>query len=335
MYTLTIFVMGLVSAHALDIKFTKAPYQLPCRLSGSTAAKIGGEGDLLLFGGYEENKNTKQRVASNKVFRIGRGRVEESLIEVEGRLCAAAASLENKIFVSGGWAPPREGKMSDDHFADMFDVMKPSRIYPGIPVGTSSRHVLLKLPSHNSLLLHNHRTTNRLYTFNGESWEAHEALNPPMPSRGLHVACALPNGDCIFALGSSSEMMNDAWVLSTSSSPWRWNEVAVSGEKPTPRAGSVCFPVGNDGMAVFGGAENTNTGLRALNDLWHLKIEGGGVDGGYKGVWTRIDEVEGEFPPPRNAATITRIEHNKFVMTGGWRPFVETYDDIWEINVYQ
>jgi len=139
------------------------------------------------------------------------------------------------------------------------------------------------------------------------------------------------SGDVLFFGGSSAEMFDDAWILSRSNErAWEWNEVAVSGEMPQARVGAVCFPVGTRGMCVFGGAEATPTGLNLLDDLWHLEFEKSGAE--YKGVWTRI-EPDGDRPPPRNAACLTKIDDSKFLLCSGWGLFVESYDDVREIVV--
>ena len=50
-------------------------------------------------------------------------------------------------------------------------------------------------------------------------------------------------------------------------------------------------------------------------------------------VWEEPEVIGGNKFRARNAHTLTTISGNKAVAHGGWNPFVETYNDTFEMTV--
>eukprot|EP00198_Chlamydomonas_reinhardtii_P005763 XP_001695099.1 predicted protein [Chlamydomonas reinhardtii] len=97
-------------------------------------------------------------------------------------------------------------------------------------------------------------------------------------------------------------------------------------------------------LYVYGGAPQSGS---MYNDLWRLDLETGGWSwvqldpagaAPHSNAWLEV-EVEGPAPSPRNASIMVPLQPqplaavgdssaaNRFLLHGGWRPFVETYND--------
>ena len=64
-------------------------------------------------------------------------------------------------------------------------------------------------------------------------------------------------------------------------------------------------------------------GLAPLDDVWCLDVE--------EDTWTRVETNAGFGP--RNAHVLCRLSDGGFVVNGGWKPFVSTYDDTLRLEV--
>jgi Galactose oxidase, central domain len=159
-------------------------------------------------------------------------------------------------------------------------------------------------------------------------------------------------------------MSNEAFLLDTAT--WEWKKLALAKKKnndndsnaPSPRAAPCLCAISDDCVLLFGGATSTDTGLEPLQDLWALHVT--------ENKWERLipppppplpatrkvdDKNTICCPPPRNAATLTpcslasagtssndSVENDRvqtFILTGGWAPFRQTWDDCYILHVRQ
>ncbi|PNH07325.1 Acyl-CoA-binding domain-containing protein 5 [Tetrabaena socialis] len=181
------------------------------------------------------------------------------------------------------------------------------------------------------------------------------AGSPSPPSRGLHtltVAAAPPDesggNPCRTALylyggaPQSGPMFGDLWVLDVDSMTWR--QLQPEGPAPHARcshtaaaaggasASSSASPAGGAGryLVVAGGSYYTEPGrLQPLADVAVYDTQAN--------RWVEA-AVEGPLPSPRNAAILAPLRStvdggSRFVLHGGWWPFVETYNDTYILTV--
>jgi hypothetical protein len=140
-------------------------------------------------------------------------------------------------------------------------------------------------------------------------------------------------------------MFGDLWALDgdfLGDGPLQWTRLwagggAEEGEgqgteaAPHVRCSHVAADV-DGGLLVLGGSYYTPQGsLCPLDDAWWFDASAGG------GTWRRVALGGGDARPPaaRNAAVLAPLpsadptRRRRFLYHGGWRPFVETYDDSW------
>jgi Galactose oxidase, central domain len=150
-------------------------------------------------------------------------------------------------------------------------------------------------------------------------------------------------------------MSNEAFLLDTAT--WEWKKLlgkdngngAADAAVPSPRAAPCLCAISEDCVLLFGGAKSTVSGLEPLKDLWALHVT--------KNQWKQLippppsekmndRNNDSCCPPPRNAATLTPCslmasnnddDENHvqtFLLTGGWAPFRQTWDDCYILRVY-
>jgi len=335
------------------------------RRSGHAAFVLEKTATPYVFGGYVEedttdNEKPHHRYVVNDLWQWKTEADEWTRLETTGdipgpRLATAMASLQDKVYLFGGWDPQTEGTggviLDTVHELDLSSSSSSSsgaappvwkKLAATVPGGPTSRHVAVALPDRNQILIHNHRCRDLVLLFDPATGTFREqATTGPCPSpRGLHAACAVsPNRICVFGGAAQDQTMsNEAFVLDTVT--WEWTQLntdaASADGAPSPRASPCIGRVDEKCVVIFGGAEYSDTGLRPRADVWALDLE--------KPRWTLLlDDDEG--PPPRNAATFTEItvsknDNNKnnangkaFLLTGGWAPFRETWDDCYVLKV--
>lgn len=276
---------------------------------------------------------------------------------------AMAVSADNrKAYLLGGWDPQTAGTggiiLDTVHCLDLathqWRQLDPSS--SNIPGGPTSRHVAVTLPTRtgnsnnsNKILLHNHRCNDFVWLLDTttERWEQQPTTGPCPSPRGLHVACMLDDTRLLLFGGAAQDqtMSNEAFLLDTVT--WEWTRLDSRDNKdgPSPRASPCLARINEHCVVVWGGAEyDSAMGLKPRSDLWALDVK--------QREWTCLqndDDDDGRvvvLPPPRNAATLTEISSSNmdseddakdgvrsFLLTGGWAPFRETWDDCFVLKI--
>lgn len=269
----------------------------------------------MIFGGYaEDDPSTRYTIQDLWSWDEGRWRKKESTGEIpEPRLVAASAVSGGKAYLFGGWNPATPpGILDDVHELDL-DTLVWKKLDCTMPDGPTSRHVAVALGDGN-ILLHTHRCKDYVLLFDPKncSFRKQETSGPCPSSRGLHGACRVDD-DTVLLFGGAAQdqtMSGETFLLNIKT--WTFKRIT---DGPSPRAAPCLSNVGPGQAVLFGGATSGETGLQPLNDLWAFQAD----------KWTRIETHV--MPPGRNAATLFPISDREFVLTGGWRPFVETHDD--------
>jgi Galactose oxidase, central domain len=254
----------------------------------------------------------------------------------------------HKAYMFGGWDPENAGTggviLDTVHELDIASATW-TELACRMPDGPTSRHVAVALPRQhgndddatNRILLHTHRCLNYVWLFDPATQTfARQATTGPCPSaRGLHAA-VLINDETICLFGGAAQdqaMSNETFLLDLTT--WTWTKLfATADHGPTPRAGASLVRWDSDCVLLFGGAEATATGLKPRADVWALSLLQEPIQ------WNLLihDDESGNdtttiVPPPRNAATLTPIGPNELLLTGGWAPFRETWDDCYVLHV--
>ena len=320
----------------------------------------------LVFGGYVEEKDETTgeitRRASNDMWKWygsdeGWNKVDYGKENVmpQPRLAAAMCLANNRPVLFGGWDPqtPGTGGVILDTLEE-FDVKnKAWNAIDGthIPGGPTSRHVALSLPDGNALI-HNHRCTDHVLIYSGSDFHKQPVTGQVPSSRGLHAATMAGRAAVLFGgAEQSGTMNNEAFVLDTHT--WEWKKIQIENTEraPCPRAAPCLVAISNNCILLFGGAEATASGLNPRGDLWALHFD---PDAG-TGQWELLIDDDGGgtstvggCPPARNAATLSEIEQleeawnkpsedgeirKRFLLQGGWHPFVRTYNDCFVLSV--
>lgn len=312
------------------------------RRSGHAAFSLENETPFV-FGGYAEESggdDSLKRFVVNDLWKFtgASWSKEECSGDKPGpRLATAIAQIGQKAYLFGGWDPQTAGTggviLDTVH---EFDIKNNKwTMLPGtIPGGPTSRHVTVALPKMGKILLHNHRCQNFVVLFDPVTGTFEEqATSGICPSpRGLHAACALSeNKVCVFAGAAQDQTMsNEAFVLDTET--WKWSKVDTGdSDCPAERAAPCICRLNDACVVVYGGARATKSGLEPLSDVWALDLR-------YQ-KWNQLASHE-SGPPPRNAATLTEIKctekgQKSFLLTGGWHPFKETWDDSFVLRVFE
>jgi hypothetical protein len=295
-----------------------------------------------VFGGYveEDTKDAESMPNRYVVNDLWKWNNNKEWISVEAtgdipgpRLVTAMASVQDKAYMFGGWDPESAGDggaiLDTVHELDLSNGGASwKKLDVTMPGGPTSRHVAVTIPSTGTILIHTHRCKDFVLLFDPATGEFREqpTTGSCPSSRGLHAAAMMDETTvCIFGGAAKDQSMsNESFLLDTDT--WNWTKIIPSGDVPSARAGPcLCSGTSNSNKCVvlFGGAEANETGLKPRADVWALSME--------SQEWTLlVDDKDG--PPPRNAATLTEIDlagqsGKGFLLTGGWAPFVQTWDD--------
>ncbi|GAX27618.1 hypothetical protein FisN_13Hh293 [Fistulifera solaris] len=313
----------LLLAPALSWKaqwISREPSSRSPRRSGHVAFSLGNI--PYIFGGYVEEEDTP-RYATNDLWKWHNDQWQ--FVEVQGdipraRLVATATVLNNKVHLLGGWDPGTPG--TGGAILDTIHCYQDgawSTLPFTLPDGPTSRHVAVAWNDH--ILVHNHRCQDYVWLFDTHTFRKQNTTGPCPSSRGLHVATLLnPKQILVFGGAAQSGILSDeSFVLDTTT--WTWTALQAKG--PTARAGACLVRLDDQTALLYGGAEATDTGLRPRGDVWLCHAD--------QDRWEILLNDDKEHPPPRNAATLSLLEEDSgtktFVLTGGWHPFVKTYDD--------
>jgi hypothetical protein len=316
-----------------------------------------------VFGGYieEDAKDADSmptRYVVNDLWKWNNKKDEWMLLDATGdipgpRLVTAMATIQDKVYMFGGWDPEFAGTggvildtvheldLSNDSNSNGGTGASWKKLDVTMPGGPTSRHVAVTIPSTGIILIHTFRCDNFVLLFDPATSEfRQQPTKGPCPSRrGLHAA-TMVNATTVCIFGGAAQdqnMSNESFLLDTVT--WQWTKLNPTGDCPSPRAGPCLCSVSNDSddnsnsnncVVLFGGAEVSETGLNPRADVWALSLD--------KQEWTLLlDDKDG--PPPRNAATLTEIDLTDqtgtgFILTGGWAPFRQTWDDCYVLRIH-
>ena len=324
------------------------PMPSPPRSGHASAACPGG---ALLFGGYGEPPGGSTRDVVNDLLQLNLQDKCWSTIAIASagrsesaapgpRLASALAKSGSSLILFGGWDPQTPGTggvILDDVWSLDLPSLSWSRL-GSMPEGPTSRHVAVDVGG--VLIVHTFRCSDAVLVWDVEKKQlrSQPTTGPSPSSRGLHAAAAADDRTLVVCCGAAKDggMMSDAYALDIDTWVWTQMDCGDHGGGPSARAGACAAgaPRGERGIVLFGGAEAGEGGsLVPRGDVWILSLGGEG-----KGTWTKLLE-EGEggkgepSPRPRNAATLVKVGDGEYLMSGGWRPFVETYQDSYILQV--
>ncbi len=264
--------------------------------------------------------------------------------------------------------------LDDVHQLDL-ETMRWKRHSVSLPDGPTSRHVAVALADDRHILLHTHRCVGYVWIFDTESgtFTKQPTQGPHPSSRGLHAATRVNDHQVVLFGGAAQDgtMSNEIFLLDTTS--WQWSLLTPSSGKssPSPRAGPCLCTYSPNCVLLFGGAETSpKAGLVPRGDLWAFHVDqrkwqllmndddrdGSSPKRGILQVFggSGSSSNNGIRPPPRNAATLSPIFLDEttttattttteskeqrvktFVLTGGWAPFRETWDDCYILRIQE
>ena len=352
--TISAFLLGLATPPTA--RWAGSTSALTPPRSGHAAA-TDKKGDTYLFGGYAEYSGGKPRDVVNDLWRYSNGAwecIEPPTPRTDStrpgpRLVSACAVVDDELLLFGGWDPETAGtggKILDDVWALDLTKQTWSQCAP-MPNGPVSRHVAANVGG--SVVVHTFRCGQSVLVWDKKSRKLIEqpTTGTPPSSRGLHSGAALGEHTLILFGGAAKDgmMSDETFALDTKS--WAWETLGQSSSSsssgmggvinsllgrgtgggitaPSPRAGSCASSI-DGGVVVCCGAESVpGGGLNPRSDVWALLADEADVKG--TAEWVRlIDDDEG--PASRNAASLVPVGKDTLLLTGGWRPFVETYDD--------
>ena len=349
----TAFVLGLSPVRWHGTRSLVSPPR-----SGHTAA-ADANGNVWLFGGYAEYADGKPRDVVSDLWRYSSGAWEciqppaprGDTSRPGPRLATACAVLDNELLMVGGWDPEEAGtggSILDDVWALDLETQKWSRCAP-MPRGPSSRHIAAVVGG--NVIVHTFRCLDSVLVWDASSRALVEqpTSGTPPSSRGLHVGAALGEHTLIVFGGAAKDggMSNEAYALDTRT--WAWTQLAsapesgggflgkifgggeATGSTPSPRAGACAASV-DGGVIVCCGAEASLAGLTPRADCWKLNVD---EEDYASASWELLlsDEAEGA-PGARNAASLVPLGPGQpLLLTGGWRPFVSTYEDSYLLDL--
>jgi Galactose oxidase, central domain len=253
-------------------------------------------------------------------------------------------SFFGSLYLLGGWDPQTQGTggiiLDTVHKLDMEETGEWTALPTALPNGPTSRHITLKFQE-SKAFLHNHRCSDHVWILDAEtdSFTKQPTKGTAPSSRGLHCATMASDNVAVIFGGAAKDgvMSNEAFLLDTST--WKWTPIETDdGPCPTPRAGASLCCYNNFCVILFGGAETSEMGLNPRGDVWalHFDAESG------KGQWELLlpDDDSKTGPEPRNAATLSPIQPLNgrgtcFLLTGGWAPFRQTWNDCFVLRVYE
>lgn len=185
------------------------------------------------------------------------------------------------------------------------------------------------------ILIHTHRTEDHILALHTDSSPPRlekVPVNGPGPaSRGLHSVVKL--GRALYLYGGAPQkgpMMDDLWKLELDS--MQWQQLQPAGVTPHARCSPAAAAVGKY-ILYFGGAfYGASGGLEMLGDVHLYDTE--------SNSWVKDVQLAAgaTAPAARNAAVMVPLPSRGYgrpqlLLSGGWRAFVETYNDSYLVEV--
>ncbi|GKY91639.1 hypothetical protein MPSEU_000135800 [Mayamaea pseudoterrestris] len=316
----------LVSAWQAEWKRLDPPQRISPRRSGHAA--FGTLDKHYIFGGYVEDDSMKRNVVKDLWKWKGDSwqSVEQSGDIPGARLVSAAAAVNDKAFLFGGWDPQTEGT-GGVILSDVYQLDLKSHSWTKIgdfPDGPTSRHVAVAFGE--KVMIHNHRCVDFVYIFDpiSQSIRKQPTTGPCPGSRGLHAAATVNDSTVVVYGGAAKDGVMSKEVFALDTNTWKWKLMAEFPD--TARAGSCLCRLSDSCSLLYGGAESSEFGLKARGDVWIFDLD--------LNKWELVvaEDING-VPPPRNAASLVKIAENEFLLTGGWSPFKKTWDDCFVLHV--
>jgi N-acetylneuraminic acid mutarotase len=152
------------------------------------------------------------------------------------------------------------------------------------------------------------------------------------------------NGHLYVMFGAPQKglMLDDVYRLDLSSMIWEDLSGKLSGPKPHPRCSAAVSAVGDRIVVVGGAFYGASGGLEMLQDAYVLDTSSSSwVVPEVSGQCSSGDAAagaSGELPSARNAAVMVPLHAGaggqaQLLLAGGWRAFVETYNDTYLVTV--
>lgn len=183
------------------------------------------------------------------------------------------------------------------------------------------------------ILIHTHRCDDHILALHTDSspprLEKLPVKGPGPSSRGLHSVVKV--GNAMYLYGGAPQkgaMLDDLWKLDLSS--MQWQQLQPSGQKPHARCSPAAGAVGKYILYSGGAFYGASGGLEMLGDVQLYDTEANS--------WIAAELAAGpDLPAARNAAVMVPLpdkgEQGQLLLAGGWRAFVETFNDTFVVNV--
>jgi N-acetylneuraminic acid mutarotase len=270
------------------------------------------------------------------------------LLQLFCRLVSQAVVINNKLWLIGGWDSSVSGPeafLSDIWTLDLETwAWQQQQLAGNAVLQGISRHQAAAVGQH--IYIHTHRTTDhilRLDTSVSPPVLGQLPVTGPAPSsRGLHSMVHV-NGHLYLLFGAPQKgpMLDDVYQLDLASLTWEDLSGKLSGPKPHPRCSAAVAAVGDKILVVGGAFYGASGGLEMLQDAHVLDTS--------SSSWV-VPEVTGQcsdaaaaggggLPSARNAAVMVPLHAGaadgqpQLLLAGGWRAFVETYNDTYLVTV--
>ncbi|KAF5839410.1 hypothetical protein DUNSADRAFT_812 [Dunaliella salina] len=355
----------LTACHSLPQLATKASMQLgiqevgraqPPHLprSGHAAAKLPEwhTHDVIVLGGYTEKADSgqmqRQECMEGWVFSSQGEGSWHPLAFAPGplpapRLVSQAVVVDDNLYLIGGWNPGGSAPFLNDIWQLDLKTNRWTELQPeGEPLPAISRHQAVAVGQ--SIYIHHHRSAQDISVLDVSN-PAHPKLHKvpvkgDVPSsRGLHSLTAVAPGPGtlptkLFLFGGAPQrgpMMSDLYALDLPT--MEWSKLSPSGSQPHARCahGAAAAPLGRH-LLVFGGAFYKDEvagggGLQVLDDaICYDTIDN---------KWEHVAHASGPPVPARNAHTLVPIakDENKWLLHGGWVPFISTFNDTYMVEL--
>mmetsp|Transcript_14114 Transcript_14114/g.38160 ORF Transcript_14114/g.38160 Transcript_14114/m.38160 type:complete len:386 (+) Transcript_14114:86-1243(+) len=308
--------------------------------------------DVIVLGGYTEKTDSgqmqRQECMEGWVFSSQKEGAWQPLDFAQGpipapRLVSQAVVVDDNLYLVGGWNPGGSAPFLNDIWRLDLKTNRWTELHPeGEPLPAISRHQAVAVGK--SIYIIHHRSTQDISVLD-VSDPTHPRLSKvpvkgDVPSsRGLHSLTAVaPHPSALptklFLFGGAPQrgpMMSDLYALDLLTN--EWTKLSPSGAQPHARCahGAAAAPLGRH-LLVFGGAFYKDQvagggGLQVLDDTICYDT----VDN----KWVPVAQGSGPPLPARNAHTLVPIakHENKWLLHGGWVPFVSTFNDTYVVEL--
>jgi N-acetylneuraminic acid mutarotase len=265
------------------------------------------------------------------------------------RLVSQAVVVGNKLWLIGGWDSSISGP--DAFLGDVWTLdletwawqqqqLAGSSVLQGI-----SRHQAAAVGQH--IYIHTHRTTDHILrldtSVSAPVLEQLPVTGTAPSSRGLHSMVHV-NGHLYVMFGAPQKglMLDDVYRLDLGSMIWEDLSGKLSGSKPHPRCSAAVAAVGDRIVVVGGAFYGASGGLEMLQDAFVLDTSSSSWVVPEVSLQCSSDDAaagaSGGLPSARNAAVMVPLhagaeKQAQLLLAGGWRAFVETYNDTYLVTV--